>query len=78
MVSTILQGVKLQLKLLCPNCLEPFLAIETPAPNTNVSTKGLKSSKMSTKNQARHRKGEHIGGYTTYQMGKKRRVFLER
>lgn len=55
--------------LLCPNCHEPFLAIETPAPNTKVSTKGLKSSKISTKNQAKHRKGENLGDYTTHQWG---------
>ncbi|CAH1414183.1 unnamed protein product [Lactuca virosa] len=55
--------------LLCPNCHEPFLAIETPAPNTKVSTKGFKSSKISTKNQARHKKGENVSDYTTHQWG---------
>ncbi|XP_076885635.1 uncharacterized protein LOC143535198 [Bidens hawaiensis] len=40
--------------LLCPNCHEPFLAMETVPPFTKVSTKGFKSQKV--KNMAgKHR-----------------------
>lgn len=79
---TVCHGCKMQYEylrmylhqnLLCPNCHEPFLAMETAAPNTKVSTKGFKSSKIATKNQARHRKGDNVGGdsanYTSYQWG---------
>nr|XP_043614010.1 uncharacterized protein LOC122585959 [Erigeron canadensis] len=52
---TVCHGCKMQYEylrmylhqnLLCPNCNEPFLAMETAAPNTKVSTKGFKSQKV--------------------------------
>lgn len=52
---TVCHGCKMQYEylrmylhqnLLCPNCHEPFLAMETAPPNTKVSTKGLKSQKV--------------------------------
>ncbi|XP_071690886.1 uncharacterized protein [Rutidosis leptorrhynchoides] len=58
---TVCHGCKMQYEylrmylhqnLLCPNCHEPFLAMETAAPNTKVSTKGFKSKKM--KSTGRH------------------------
>ncbi|KAL4573782.1 hypothetical protein LXL04_020599 [Taraxacum kok-saghyz] len=69
---TVCHGCKMQYEylrmylhqnLLCPNCHEPFLAMETPAPNTKVSTKGLKTSKLAAKNQGGryNKKGELVG-----------------
>lgn len=52
---TVCHGCKMQYEylrmylhqnLLCPNCHEPFLAMETAPPFTKVSTKGFKSQKV--------------------------------
>ncbi|KAI3515938.1 hypothetical protein L1887_14844 [Cichorium endivia] len=76
---TVCHGCKMQYEylimylhqnLLCANCHEPFLAMETPAPNTKVSTKGFKTSK--TKNAYNQQKQKNVGdsgNYTTHQWG---------
>ncbi|GJT93858.1 DnaJ domain-containing protein [Tanacetum coccineum] len=51
--------------LLCPNCHEPFLAMETVAPNTKVSTKGFKSQKVKNASKS---KGQ-AGGDSSFQWG---------
>lgn len=51
--------------LLCPNCHEPFLALETAAPNTKVSTKGFKSQKVKNASKS---KGQ-AGGDSSFQWG---------
>ncbi|KAI3733335.1 hypothetical protein L6452_12778 [Arctium lappa] len=87
---TVCHGCKMQYEylrmylhqnLLCPNCHEPFLAMETPAPNTKISTKASKFSKGASKNSSnpgRHRttsqKGESgqfgdPSNYTGFQWG---------
>lgn len=87
---TVCHGCKMQYEylrmylhqnLLCPNCHEPFLAMETPAPNTKISTKASKISKGASKNSSnpgRHRttgqKGESgqfgdPSNYTGFQWG---------
>lgn len=52
---TVCHGCKMQYEYLrvylhqnlqCPNCREPFLAMETAAPNTGVFTKGFKSRRF--------------------------------
>ncbi|KAK9060171.1 hypothetical protein SSX86_020875 [Deinandra increscens subsp. villosa] len=62
---TVCHGCKMQYEylrmylhqnLLCPNCHEPFLAMETAPPFTKVSTKGFKSQKVkNASNTGKHR-----------------------
>ncbi|KAD2393707.1 hypothetical protein R6Q59_011995 [Mikania micrantha] len=62
---TVCHGCKMQYEylrmylhqnLLCPNCHEPFLAMETAPPFTKVSTKGFKSQKFkNASNTGKHR-----------------------
>ncbi|KAM0020165.1 putative DnaJ domain, Chaperone J-domain superfamily [Helianthus debilis subsp. tardiflorus] len=62
---TVCHGCKMQYEylrmylhqnLLCPNCHEPFLAMETAPPFTKVSTKGFKSQKVkNASNAGKHR-----------------------
>lgn len=76
---TVCHGCKMQYEylimylhqnLLCANCHEPFLAMETPAPNTKVSTKGFKTSKTKNAyNQQKQRNVGDSGNYTTHQWG---------